>query len=245
MFNSVTSKGELRWFLSIGGIVRMGNLFAEALEVALPQCCSTAGCCTGASPSVPYHQLFKKAASGEAFARNFLSIFLPHSDHETVKKLMPGLVERTLAAAEKQSAFNGPEDVVFYQCRYLTPAKKCGIWEDRPQLCRDYPDTPFVVMTPGCAFEDWGKECRTKFSAMKTEVDKLKGFKEELAKMHAHSSISNWPVDLAESPTATIGLTDETVTALLSEELLETLSVLLSMTPLYLVTPAKAMYFLH
>lgn len=164
----------------------MANVFEKELGIPLPQCCSHGDCCKGASPSKPFHQLLKRAAAGDEFARGFFSIMEPYASHEAARQVVPGLVDRTLAAARKSQEFeNNEEDVVFYHCRYLQADNKCGVYEDRPQFCRDYPDTPFVVFAPGCAFESWGTACREKYNEMKEEVAKLKAMKEELASLQA------------------------------------------------------------
>lgn len=164
----------------------MPNAFERELGIPLPKCCSNGACCKGASPSTPYHQLMQRAREGNDFAQGFFSIMVPYATHAEAEAVVPGLVERTLKAALKQpDVFKTPDDLVFYQCRYLTPDNKCGVWEDRPQFCRDYPDTPFVVMAPGCAFESWGAACTKKYNEMKAEVEKLKELKEELAALKA------------------------------------------------------------
>lgn len=130
---------------------------------------------------MPFHQLLAKAASGEEFARNFFSIFIPHASHQAAREVVPGLVERTLTAARKEPAFQSEEDVVFYHCRFIGEDNKCQIWEDRPQLCRDYPNSPLMVFAPGCAFEPWAKMARQRFVEMKAELAQLKTLQDELA----------------------------------------------------------------
>jgi Fe-S-cluster containining protein len=146
----------------------------------MPTCKMQGCCCRGASPSVPFHKLLEKAANGDVFAQNFFSIFVPHESHDAARKIVPGLVERTLIASKKDAAFKTEDDVVFYQCRYIGEDNKCQIWEDRPQLCRAYPDTPFVVFAPNCAFEPWAKAVKEKFALMKEEIAHLKDLKTEL-----------------------------------------------------------------
>lgn len=158
----------------------MTNPFEKELGIPLPKCCSLGSCCKGASPSTPYRKLLKRAVDGDDFARGFFSIMVPYPSHEAAEQVVPGLVERSLKAAKKLDDFQNPDDLVFYHCRYQTADNQCGVWEDRPQFCRDYPDTPFVVMAPGCAFESWGQACKEKYQALKSEVSKLKALKEEL-----------------------------------------------------------------
>lgn len=157
------------------------DAWVEATGVPLPQCKMQGCCCRGASPSTPYFKLLEKAAQGDPFARDFFSIFIPHKSHEAAREVVPGLVERTLIASRKDEAFASEDDVVFYHCRYIGEDNKCQIWEDRPQLCRAYPDTPFVVFAPNCAFEPWAKAVREKFQAMKDELSDLKALQQELS----------------------------------------------------------------
>jgi Fe-S-cluster containining protein len=184
------------------------NAFAKELGIPLPQCCSLGDCCKGASPSKPYRQLLSRAASGDEFARGFFSIMIPYPTHEAATQVVPGLVERTLKAAANQEDFQDKAELVFYHCRYLTADNRCGVWEDRPQFCRDYPNSPFVIMAPGCAFEGWGQTCREKYTGLKSE---LKILKRELVKQQ------------------------ETVQG--------NLSIILSLTPLYLASPMRSFYF--
>lgn len=203
----------------------MGNIFEKELGIPLPQCCSKGDCCKGASPSTPFHQLMQRAAEGDDFARGFFSIMVPYPSHLEAEKVVPGLVERTLAAAKKSKDFPNPaEDVVFYHCRYLLPNNRCGVHEDRPQFCRDYPDTPFVVFAPGCAFEPWANACREKYTAMKEEVSRLKELQEELATLKAKGK-----------EYTKVDERDLTID--------NTLSLVLSLTDLYLVSPLCS--FIH
>lgn len=249
----------------------MANLFEKELGIPLPKCCNTGACCKGASPSTPYHKLMARSAQGDEFARGFFSIMVPYLSRAEAERVVPGVVERTLQAAKKQpDEFKTEEDVVFYRCRYQTADNKCGVWEDRPQFCRDYPDTPFVVMAPGCAFEPWAAACKEKYNAMKAEVYKLKELKEELDALKALQS--------GDSPSREPGLADVALSGyegLPGEGLLESpdmtahkippygeshtkidaalwsshntgnLSLVLSLTRLYLASPLPAVYFLQ
>lgn len=160
------------------------NLFEKELGIPAPSCCSLADCCKGASPSKPFHQLLARAASGDDFAQSFFSVMVPYRSHAEAEKVVPGLVARTLKAAQKEpDIFKSDDDLVFYHCRYLKADNRCGVHEDRPQFCRDYPDTPFVVFPPGCAFEPWAKACRDKYNAMKEEVTQLKDLQAELKEL--------------------------------------------------------------
>ncbi len=224
----------------------MSNLYAKELGVPLPTCCNQGSCCKGASPSTPYKQLWVKAQAGDDFARGFFSIMVPYASHEVAEAIVPGIVQKTLEAARKQEAFQSDQDVVFYQCRYQTEDNRCGVWEDRPQFCRDYPDTPFVVMAPGCAFEPWAKTCKEKFHAFKAQVSRLKGLKAELDQLKSRNGLSetigdsvpNTPQEEAYSDSYT--KIDEWVR---DSDNTENLSLVLSLTGLYVASPLRGFYF--
>lgn len=151
------------------------NLYEKTFGIAKPKCCSTGDCCKGVSPSTPYHQLLKRAASGDEFARNFFSIMVPYKNHDEARAVVAGVVDKTIEACRKLQDFqNNEDDVVFYRCRYLQADNKCGIHEDRPQFCRDYPDTPFVVMSPNCAYVPWATACKKKYHQLKAQTETLK-----------------------------------------------------------------------
>jgi len=239
----------------------MPNAFERELGIPLPKCCSTGACCKGASPSTPYHQLMKRAAEGDEFAQGFFSIMIPYATHAEAEAVVPGLVERTIKAALKQpDVFQNPEeDLVFYQCRYLTSDNKCGVWEDRPQFCRDYPDTPFVVMAPGCAFESWGAACKEKYNAMKAEVAQLKQLKEELEALRAlqnpESQLSKPHGQLPDRPhpqalqTMEIDPYRDVHTKIdahfSASHNTDNLSLVLSLTSLYVASPMRAFTFIR
>ena len=158
----------------------MANAFEEAFGIPLPKCCNLGECCKGASPSKPFHQLMARAATGDVFARNFFSIMEPYPSQADAEKVVPGLVNRMREAAKKLPDFGDPDELVFYHCRYLLPDNRCGVHEDRPQFCRDYPDTPYVVTAPGCAYEGWVNACKQKYQNLQTELADAKAMKAEV-----------------------------------------------------------------
>ena len=174
----------------------MQNGFERELGLPKPQCCSLGACCKLASPSTPFYTLFEKAARGEEFARGFLSIMVPYASHEAARQAHPehaGLIDRTIVAARKSEKFVSDEDVVFYKCRYHLENNLCGIHEDRPQFCRDYPESPYVVMAPGCVFEDWASACKDKIESIEKQAAALEQMKAELAALKAEAARRGLP----------------------------------------------------
>lgn len=156
------------------------NSWSEQFGIKYPECKGTGQCCHTASPSTPSTKLLEKAKNGDNFARDFFSIFTPYKSIAEAKKVNQKSVERSINHCSKSDSQIKPEDLVFYHCNYLSKDNRCLIYEDRPQLCRDYPDSPFIVFAPGCAFEEWGKECKQRYKALKQELESLKQQKKEL-----------------------------------------------------------------
>jgi Fe-S-cluster containining protein len=165
------------------------NKWKEYLGVAYPECKMTGHCCRYASPSFPALKLLKKAAEGSQFARDFFNIFVPYDSIEEVRLKVPQLVEKVLAQADKSSIFDTVDQVVFFKCSFLADDNKCMVYEDRPELCRSFPDTPFLVIAPGCAFEGWSKDCKEKYKRMNEDLKYLKNLKDILSQLDKNITI--------------------------------------------------------
>ena len=154
--------------------------WSKNFNIILPECNKCGTCCNCASPSASYLKLLEKAAAGEEFARDFFSIFFPYKNIEEPKTLYPDITERSIKALSKDRVNLNPEDLVFYKCRYYSEEKQCLIYEDRPELCRDFPGSPFAILSEKCAYYNWAAECRVKYKDLTKELEKLKKYKKEL-----------------------------------------------------------------
>lgn len=159
------------------------NKWSEIFDIPFPECRKCGVCCKCASPSASCLKLLEKAASGEEFARDFFSIFVPHSSIEETKAIYPTIVERSIKALRKRINENNTDEsaLTFYRCRYYSEDNECLIYEDRPELCREFPSSPFAILEENCAFYNWSQECREKYKVLMNELDKLKKMKKELA----------------------------------------------------------------
>ncbi len=168
------------------------NNWSEQFNEEYPKCKMCGQCCRCASPSVASVELEERSKNKEdAFARDFFSIFIPYKSLEEAGKINPEVVERSLKVASHPNSKVKPEDVVFYHCKYISEDNKCKIHQDRPQLCRDYPDNPFLVFAQGCSYEKWSKNCKKKYYLLKEELDKLKEYKQELEMLKYQQKVSN------------------------------------------------------
>ena len=156
------------------------NRWEEEFGIVYPECKMTGQCCKCVSPSTPAVELLKKASENNDFAKDFFSIFMPFDSIEQAQKVNPVWVQKAFDFCRKPNSKISENDLYFYHCLYVSEDNKCLVWEDRPQFCRDYPNSPFLVLAPGCAYENWAKECVKKYKELKNELDNLNHIKKEL-----------------------------------------------------------------
>lgn len=114
-------------------------------------CIGCATCCKLACSEFSYEELKEKAKNGDNFATQFTSIFIPYEDEEEPKKIYPEyfkLLEERLDG----------ENVYFYHCPKLTSDNRCSDYENRPQICRDFPDNPLQILPTACGYCRWKDE---------------------------------------------------------------------------------------
>lgn len=115
-------------------------------------CCAT--CCKLACSEFPYDELKQKAAAGDKFAKQFVSIFVPYENETEAYKVYGEYIDflhETLGSDEK---------VYFYYC----PKNKnnlCSDYENRPEICREFPTNPLMILPKSCGYKKWQEETHT------------------------------------------------------------------------------------
>ncbi len=113
-------------------------------------CNGCATCCNLACSEFSPEELKAKAENGDKFAKQFMSIFIPYKTKEEAQKIYPEYL--------KLLSDNVDEPVYFYHCPKLNDCKRCSDYENRPQICRDFPDNPLSILPESCGFYEWRKE---------------------------------------------------------------------------------------
>ena len=114
------------------------------------KCVGCATCCNLACSEFSPEELNEKAKNGDNFATQFLSVFIPYESKEEARKVYPEYIE----LLEE----NEETDVYFYHCPKLTKDKRCSDYENRPQICRDFPDNPLSILPKSCGYKAWKDE---------------------------------------------------------------------------------------
>lgn len=114
------------------------------------KCTNCATCCKLACSEFSYDELKEKAQNGDNFAQQFTSVFVPYENFEDARAVYPEYVDIVTAKT------NGK--IYFYHCPKLTAENRCSEYENRPQICRDFPDNPLDILPEKCGFCSWKEE---------------------------------------------------------------------------------------
>lgn len=114
-------------------------------------CSGCASCCKLACSQFPPDELRQKAQNGDEFATQFLSVFIPYEKEEDARNIYPEYFE--LLKIEKAD-----EGVYFYHCPKVTEDNRCPDYENRPQICRDFPDNPIGFLPENCGYTKWKED---------------------------------------------------------------------------------------
>ncbi len=113
-------------------------------------CIGCGTCCKLACSEFSPEQLKQKAEKGDRFATQFSSVFVPYNSQEEARVIYPEYI--------KMLEDNKEDDVYFYHCPKLTECNRCSDYENRPQICRDFPDNPLALLPKSCGYVKWKEE---------------------------------------------------------------------------------------
>lgn len=115
-------------------------------------CARCASCCRLASSEFSPEELREKAKNGDVFASQFLSVFKPYKTYEEARAIYPEYFELL------QKTYGKNESIYFYYCPKLTDENLCSDYENRPQICRDFPNNPLALLPKKCGYNDWKEQ---------------------------------------------------------------------------------------
>lgn len=139
-------------------------------------CNKTGCCCKLASSEFSYEELKAKALNGDNFASQFTSVFVPYDSVEQVRELFPEYIEFVDAHLDSD------ESVYFYHCPHVTKDNLCSRYEQRPQICRDFPNNPLSILPLSCGFRAWKDEVMVAAMLMHALIEIVEFNKEKIEK---------------------------------------------------------------
>ena len=135
--------------------------------------CSKCGeCCRLATSEYSYNQLKQRAMRGDKFSEDFVSVFVPYETEEEAKKANPEYFKllNELVVDEK---------IYYYYCPKLKN-NLCSDYENRPDICKNFPHNPLKLLPSSCAFNVWKNEIAHEAMLLKAKVDIIDFYKEKL-----------------------------------------------------------------
>ena len=155
----------------------MGNYEENYLAKRPQYLCNMCGkCCRVVTTSIPYKGLLEMSAKGDKGAKDFLSLFVPYESIETARKVDAEVVDNIINRLIDDGNYR-EDEITFYGCKYLQDNNLCSRYENRLDLCRHCPSSPWSIVPPGCGFEGWlfwqREEIKQKIRRSKEELLEL------------------------------------------------------------------------
>ena len=136
--------------------------------------CSKCGvCCKLAVSEYSYEQLKQRAMRGDKFSADFVSVFVPYKSEEEAKAINPeyfALLNRLVEDSK----------IYYYHCPKVDSNNLCTIYEERPNICRDYPHNPLKLLHSECSYNAWKNEVSHQAMLLKAKTDIVSFYKEKL-----------------------------------------------------------------
>ena len=142
------------------------------------KCTGCAMCCKLACSEFSPEELKTKAQNGDNFANQFLSVFIPYNSKEEARKIYPEYIE----LLEE----NGENEVYFYHCPKLTEDNRCSDYENRPQICRDFPDNPLSILPKSCGYKEWKNEIEPIALMLHSMLEIIEFYTNKIKNLHSN-----------------------------------------------------------
>lgn len=138
------------------------------------KCSGCATCCNLACSEFSPEELKQKAENGDNFAKQFTSIFIPYESKEEARRVYPEYIQML--------EDNKEDKVYFYHCPKLTEDNRCSDYENRPQICRDFPDNPLSILPESCGYKTWKEEIEPVTLMLHSMLEIIQYYKENICK---------------------------------------------------------------
>lgn len=137
-------------------------------------CARCTSCCRLASSEYSYEELQERAKNGDKFSKEFISIFVPYKSIEEPRKLYPDYINLL------EEKFKDQTQLHFYYCPKLGQDGLCTDYENRPNICRDFPNNPLVALPIKCSYNEWKEEVNITALTLHALIDIVGFYKEKI-----------------------------------------------------------------
>lgn len=139
-------------------------------------CIGCGVCCNFAVSEFSFEELQLKAKNGDNFASQFISVFIPYENMNEVENVYPEYVQMLNDSGES--------GYYFYHCPKVTEDNRCSDYENRPQICRDFPDNPIAFLPKNCGFKDWKLKSESVSLKLNAEAEIINFYKEKIKELY-------------------------------------------------------------
>lgn len=136
------------------------------------ECNQCGDCCRLAVSEYSYNQLKQRAGKGDKFSADFISVFVPYSSEEEAKAVNSEYFDLLNKLVDDNKIY-------YYHCPKLEN-NLCSIYENRPDICKDYPHNPLKLLPSKCSFNIWKNSISHHAMLLKAKVDIISFYKQKL-----------------------------------------------------------------
>lgn len=136
------------------------------------ECIRCGNCCRLAVSEYSYEQLKQRAIRGDKFSKDFVSVFVPYKSVEEAKIANPEYFKLLEETVEDQKVY-------YYYCPKLSN-NECSDYENRPDICRNFPHNPLKLLPSTCSFNSWKDSISKQAMLLKAKTDIIEFYKMRL-----------------------------------------------------------------
>lgn len=137
-------------------------------------CVKCGNCCKLAVSEFTPIQLKQRALRGDKYAKEFSSIYVPYESEEMAEAICPEFFGKL------KELMNPNERLYFYYCSKLGADDLCSDYENRPDICRDFPLSPMKILPDTCGYEAWHKEVERQAMSIRAREDLIAFYKDKI-----------------------------------------------------------------
>lgn len=153
---------------------KLKNTYKMIMEKKSEYSCAGCGnCCRLAVSEYSYNQLKQRAMKGDKFSKDFVSVFVPYENEDDAKAANPEYFKLLSSMVEDQRVY-------YYYCPKLSE-NKCSDYENRPDICKDFPHNPLKLLSSTCSYNAWRNEVAHQAMLLKAKTDIIDFYKQKLS----------------------------------------------------------------
>lgn len=141
-------------------------------EKSCCECIQCGNCCRLAVSEYSYQQLKQRANKGDKFSQDFVSVFVPFETVEDARNANPDYFNLLDNLLEEQKIY-------YYYCPKLVD-NKCSDYENRPDICKVFPNNPLQMLPSTCSFNEWKNKISKYAMFLKAKTDIIEFYNTKL-----------------------------------------------------------------